>query len=600
MNMGEYFIEMGKLNEPQLEDAIFVQSVSEKRLGDILIENGYVSDADVAAYIALESGRDYFGDLAGLFIDAKENEMFGFSFLYDIPAVIARRNDTSYMVCSEITSGLSERMAFDENLTGFKIGISTKKKIYEALNKIFINKAGVSEKEVLDEAIDIALLKGAPNLRIKRSDNFYIIGMDAETRRETLRVVSLESGRKMINIIAANCQLSLKKGEGADAKFIFLSNFYKGLRVSIRVAFLPISSRLDKELSLFEAVLRIHGLNRVLDFKSIGFSQDKTELLKKSYIYPDGLIIATGPTGSGKTTTFYAMLKLLSAKKSSIITIEDPVEVELKEPNITQMNISENFGYAEAVRVMLRSEPDIMMIGEIRDDVTAKYALIAAETGHLVLATLHANSSLSIFGRFNSLGISMRQLIPVLRIVTGQRLYNPLCPACKKMAELDSLPAIYREAILSDMRFAASLAHGQKYEREYDAPDNGKSSPKHFDDANCIYPTGSNMGLYLKELAHEATNIAISGLNYLYVRGEKNCSSCGGSGYAKRKPIIEIAEFSEQVKEEASKKAYTLSEYMDMEDILTTKTNFESLKAQAFIKLISGEIDPITYFNLIR
>ncbi len=566
MKIGEYLMSKGKLTDMQLKDALFVQSISEKRLGEILIESGYITDSDVAAYLAYDSGREFFKELntTSLYIDKQKNEELGFSFLYEIPAVVIRKEDIPYIICSEITASLSEKMAFDENLKKFKIGFSTKRKIYEALNQIFINKTGFSEKEILDEAIEVALLKGSPNLRIKRSENFYMIVMDTEIGQENIRILSLEAGRRIINIIAGNCQITLKKGQGLDAKFIFISKFYKGVRVNIRVAFLPISSRLDKELALFEAVLRIHGLNKVFDFKSIGFMDDKVELLKKSYIHPHGLIISTGPTGSGKTTTFYTMLKLLSQKKSSIITIEDPVEIEFKESNITQMNISEDFGYSEAVRIMLRSEPGIMMIGEIRDDITAKHALIAAETGHLVLSTLHTNSSLSIFSRFKSLNIDLVQLFSVLRFVTAQRLYNPLCPDCKKRIKSGKLPSIYRYALAENLKFTVGM----------------------------LSKTNTYCGFVSSE--------EVLSFDSVYVRGEKNCDNCGGVGYVKRKPLIEIAEFNDAVKEEIYGNLMLLSNPSSLEEILMNLSNFESLKVQSFNKLIKGEIDPVTYFNLSK
>ncbi len=573
MKIGEYFISERKLSEEQLKDALFMQSIGKKRLGEILVDCGYVTDTDIALYTAGTSGREFFSDLNIFYIDKKENEYFGFAMLYDIPAVIAKKEGIGYIICNEITSFLSEKMAFDEQLKSYKIAISTKRKIYEALSKIFISNKEFSEKEILNEAIEIALLKGSPNLRIKKTENFYMIIMDGEICQENIRVLSLESGQRIINIIAANCQVTLKKGEGLDAKFIFASNFYKGLKVGIRVAFLPISSKLDKEFMLFEAVLRIHGLNKVLDFEAIGFAKEKAELLKKSYIYPNGLIIATGPTGSGKTTTFYAMLKLLSQKKGTILTIEDPVEIELRESNITQMNISENFGYPEAVKVMLRSEPDIMMIGEIRDEITAKYAVIAAETGHLVLTTLHANSSLSIFGRFKSLNIDVFQLFSVLRFVTAQRLYNPLCPKCKKKIYFEELHPVYKKVLMQDMRYITETVSRMSTK--------SCNSPKNFISLN-----GDFKGVEF--------------IDTVFVRGEKSCDRCGGTGYDKRKPIIEIAEFNDEVKEEIYKDLNLLFNPSYIESVLINLSGFKSLKMQSIEKLIDGEIDPQVYFGLSR
>ncbi len=562
MKIGEYLISKGKLTEAQMEDALFVQSISEKRLGDILIENGYVNDTDVAVYLAQDSGREYFSELNSEAVSKSKSEKLGFDFLYDNPAIIIEKDGENYIVCSGITGKLSERIALDKNLNGFKIGISTKKKIYEALNKTFISKSGSSEKEILNEAIEVALLKDSPNVRIKRSENFYLIIIDTDNGQETIRILNLESGQRIINIIAVNCQVTLKKGEGADAKFIFASNVYKSVKANIRVAFLPISSKLDKELALFEAVLRIHGLKRFFDLRYIGFSDNKAETLRKSYTYPNGFIISTGPTGSGKTTTFYAMLKLLAQKRRSILTIEDPVEIELKESNITQMNISDDFGYAEAIRVMLRSEPHIMMIGEIRDEITAKHALIAAETGHLVLATLHTNSSVSVFNRFKSLNIDLMQFFSLVRIVTAQRLYSPLCPACKKSMPVGKLPSLHRDVLKENLKFAL---------------DNRSLKDSHY-----INPKG------------------VSEFNSVCVRGERYCTGCGGTGYIKRKPMIEIAEFNDAVKKEIYDDLNVLSNNSKLEQILINLSSFEPLKIQAFQSLINGEIDPVTYFNLSR
>ncbi len=562
MKIGEYLVSKGKLTEEQLKDALFVRSITEKRLGEILIEKGYVNDTDIAIYLAQCTGRRYFNELNGEMIDKNESGRLGFAFLYDIPAIIIKKDNLNYIVCGGVTGSLSEKMAFDSHLNKFTLGISTKYKIYEALNKTFINKSGSSEKEILNEALEVALLKSSPNIRIKRSENFYLIIIDTDSGQETIKALDLESGQRIINIIAANCQITLKKGEGLDAKFIFVSNVYKGVKVNIRVIFLPISSKLDKELALFDAVLRIHGLNKVFDLGYIGFSVDKAETLKKSYTYPNGLIISTGPTGSGKTTTFYAILKLLAQKKRSIITIEDPVEIELKESNITQMNISEDFGYAEATRVMLRSEPNIMMIGEIRDEITAKHALIAAETGHLVLATIHANTSLSVFRRFKSLNADLIQFFALARMITAQRLYNPLCNNCKKMVEVDVLPSLYRRALEENLRFTLDMM--VLIDSNFDNPGN------------------------------------IKNFHSVCIRGEKFCDECGGVGYMRRKPMIEIAEFNGAVKEEVFNNLAILSNDSKLEQILISLGNFESLKIQAFHALINGEIDPVTYFNLSR
>lgn len=382
--------------------------------------------------------------------------------------------------------------------------------------------------------------KGVPNVRIKRAENIYLIFIDTPYGIETIKVLTFEAGLRIINILAGFCQTSLKIGQSIEAKFIFNSRLYKGLKINVRVEFLPVSSKLDKDNALFEAVLRLHGLNKMISLESLGFSGHQIDILKASYTYPYGFIIATGPTGSGKSTTFYALLKLLSQKKKAIMTIEDPVEIELKEPNITQMNISDSFSYADALRAMLRSEPHIIMIGEVRDEVTAKYALSAAQTGHLVLTTLHTQSALSIFNRLKSLDIDINQFVESVRIVTGQRLYSPLCPECKREISLKDLPSFYRSIL------------------------------------------------------EKALLININ----LYVKGNIQCNLCGSTGFEKRKAITEIAVFTDDIKKEIFKKLEIISNIGQLEEFFIEKGDFEPLKIIALNEFKKGNIDPLTYFSL--
>jgi type II secretory ATPase GspE/PulE/Tfp pilus assembly ATPase PilB-like protein len=149
-----------------------------------------------------------------------------------------------------------------------------------------------------------------------------------------------------------------------------------------------------------------------------------------------GIIITTGPTGSGKTTTLYAMLNKLNQSDVKIITVEDPIEYQL--PGVMQTQIDESKGYTfvSAMRSLLRQNPNIMMIGEIRDSETAKIAIEAALTGHLVLSTIHANSAAAAISRFAGLGLERQTLANSMEFAIGQRLVRKLCPHCKKIKTL--------------------------------------------------------------------------------------------------------------------------------------------------------------------
>ncbi len=147
---------------------------------------------------------------------------------------------------------------------------------------------------------------------------------------------------------------------------------------------------------------------------------------------PQGLIIVTGPTSSGKTTTLYAALQHLNHETKNILTIEDPIEINLPNINQTNINTKTNLTFARALRTFLRQDPDIIMVGEIRDLETAEIAIKAAQTGHLVLSTLHTNNAAQALTRLQNIGIEKHDIMDSLTLVTAQRLLRKLCPNCKK------------------------------------------------------------------------------------------------------------------------------------------------------------------------
>jgi type II secretory ATPase GspE/PulE/Tfp pilus assembly ATPase PilB-like protein len=147
------------------------------------------------------------------------------------------------------------------------------------------------------------------------------------------------------------------------------------------------------------------------------------------------MIITTGPTGSGKTTTLYAILKKLNNPETKIITIEDPIEYQLKGVNQSQTN--ENYTFAQGLRSIVRQDPDIIMVGEIRDLETAEIAIQAALTGHLVLSTIHTNDAAGTVPRFLSMGTKPFLLAPAMNVMIGQRLVRKICNECKEEIKLD-------------------------------------------------------------------------------------------------------------------------------------------------------------------
>lgn len=180
-------------------------------------------------------------------------------------------------------------------------------------------------------------------------------------------------------------------------------------------------------------VVRIlNPINTSLNIEHLGFNEKEQQLFCKHIQTPQGLILVTGPTGSGKTITLYTALNILNQPTKNISTIEDPVEINLHGINQVEVNHKTGLGFAKTLRTFLRQDPDIIMIGEIRDLETAEIAIKAAHTGHLVLATLHTNSALASLTRLLNIGVPAFNLATAISLIVAQRLVRKLCVHCKQ------------------------------------------------------------------------------------------------------------------------------------------------------------------------
>jgi type IV pilus assembly protein PilB len=187
-----------------------------------------------------------------------------------------------------------------------------------------------------------------------------------------------------------------------------------------------------------KAVLRLLSKDAInIDINELGFNDSQKEQYLTSVQKPHGIILISGPTGSGKSTTLYATLKILNKEETNILTIEDPIEYTL--PGVNQVQLKESIGlsFASALRTFLRQDPDIIMLGEIRDNETAQMAIRAALTGHLVLSTIHTNSAWGTVSRLIDMGIPPFLVAGTLNLTVAQRLVRLLCPNCKKQEVID-------------------------------------------------------------------------------------------------------------------------------------------------------------------
>ena len=209
-----------------------------------------------------------------------------------------------------------------------------------------------------------------------------------------------------------------------DGRFSVLTGEKSGyVSIEIRVSTLP--SEYGESI-----VLRILNPKSLIDLEALGLREDLLNLFKKEIKKPNGMIIVTGPTGSGKTTTLYAFLKKIQKPEIKIITIEDPIEYHLKGISQTQINPARGYDFSSGLQSIMRQDPDVILVGEIRDSKTCQIALQAALTGHLVLTTLHTNDAAGTVTRLISLEGNLANIGPAINMIVAQRLVRKLCDKC--------------------------------------------------------------------------------------------------------------------------------------------------------------------------
>ena len=230
---------------------------------------------------------------------------------------------------------------------------------------------------------------------------------------------------------------------------------YKGRFIDLRVSIMPASHGEDAVLRVLDKeTLSEKFQNLTLDV--VGFSEEELRRFRRYIREPYGMVLVTGPTGSGKTTTLYAAINEIKSDEDKFVTIEDPVEYQVR--GITQIPVNEKKGltFARGLRSILRHDPDKIMVGEIRDQETAQIAIQSALTGHLVFTTVHANNVTDVIGRFINMGVEPYNFVSALNCIMAQRLVRVICPNCKRPkkysdAELQEIgldPAVWRSMVL--------------------------------------------------------------------------------------------------------------------------------------------------------
>lgn len=346
--------------------------------------------------------------------------------------------------------------------------------------------------KILDTIILFAYQNNASDIHMEPHDEFLVIRYRIDGILQTIAELPIA----ILDLVTTRVKVlsNLRTDEHRAAQDGRFKIDLEKNEITLRVSILP---TYDGE----KTVLRLlSSSNQELNVKSLGYSDHNLEIIHNNIEKTNGIILVTGPTGSGKTTTLYSILKMINSPAVNISTIEDPVEYRLDNVNQIQVNPNTNLTFADGLRSLLRQDPDVLMVGEIRDEETASIAVNAALTGHLVLATLHTNDAASTLPRMIDMNIEPFLLAATVKMIVSQRLVRNICEKCKK-------PYTLTIAQLSSL--------GEKFNSPFD----------------------------LTKIFQKMTDKD----NVTFYKGE-GCSSCDSSGYKGRTAIAETLEVSEEIK----------------------------------------------------
>jgi type IV pilus assembly protein PilB len=352
---------------------------------------------------------------------------------------ISERKKTNAVVYQVSANSFSYGMKLYKTLPKIKKivkGIQIKEEELDAYQQKMEGKEEISKllkqaniTDILAIVIAAALKMRSSDIHIEAEEKGIVVRLRIDGILQEVAQIDKSKWKKIINRIKLIAGLKLNIGDKPqDGRFTI---FQKGGKIDVRTSTLPTTWGES-------VVMRILNPESIqLEFSDLGFRKTALKKLMHEIEKPHGMIVTTGPTGSGKTTTLYAILNHLNKPGVNIITLEDPIEYKLKGINQSQINASKDYTFTGGLRSILRQDPDIVMVGEIRDLETAETAIQASLTGHLLISTIHTNDAAGAIPRFLSMGVKAFLLAPAVNAIMGQRLARRLCSECKEAETLD-------------------------------------------------------------------------------------------------------------------------------------------------------------------
>ena len=459
--IGSILLKSKSITQEELDTCVKMQENADslEKLGSILKRYNFVSDEELGRALAKqvgwkyfdkkyvvnlkrveEIGLDYLRDRLIVPVETNQGEAIVFAYPFDTETSIKTQEKEDSRVACYIGSQSDIRSCLETLINENKI-----KEIKDKIEQI--KKEGLvggNLKELLDLLLDSAINQQATDIHIEPEDRISAIRfrIDGILRFETCLSIKLHNN--LVNVVFNKAEITVSDFlKFHDARF---QHVYAHQAVDIRVSSVP-------SIHGPALVLRLLDANKTLiAMEKLGFQESHFKTIRSVSEKPHGIIIITGPTGSGKTTTLYAILNQLKGLSRKIITVEDPVEIKMPLINQVQINEKQGITFAHATRAFLRHDPNIILIGEIRDTDTAQEAIRAAITGHKVLSTLHTNDTVDAIYRLHDLGISLEHIANSVLCLVSQRLFRKLCVHCRKkvVVKKEKLPELFKKCLKED------------------------------------------------------------------------------------------------------------------------------------------------------
>ena len=444
MPIGELLVRAGHATQEQVNQALELQPLLHKRLGEILVEKRWATPRAIAEALAEQYGLE-FVDLTQVAVDPKATGLLqeGFAIGHQVvPVRFLGENDVQVAVADPTNLNTTDelRLALGVNCT---IAVAAADALASTIQRNYRLTVSVSDKApeldvvddetVADGALDLvndligrAVNSGASDIHLNPQPQEVLVRfrVDGVLRDQTPIDKRLQNATAARVKVMAQLDIAEKRLP-QDGSFVV---YIGGNAVDVRAAVLPTKHG-------EQVVLRVLQRETKLELPDLGMSPEMENAFMQAIEQPHGAVISCGPTGSGKTTTLYAALDRLNDGLRSIATIEDPVEYQL--PGVMQMEVHTkiNLTFGRGLRTILRADPEVILVGEVRDEETARIAIQAAMTGHLVLTTLHTNDSASAIARLRTLGVDSDLLAGSINCIVSQRLARRICMHCREAYE---------------------------------------------------------------------------------------------------------------------------------------------------------------------